>query len=76
MYPYVSSKSSSAFCYIAADDDDSLRLDWASVSLHKYTQTRVMQLSLRQSDCIYRGKLADVYLCHLSDFWENDFCKS
>ena len=23
------------------------------MSLHKYTQTRVMQLSLRQSDCIY-----------------------
>ena len=53
-----------------------VRLDWISVSLHKYTQTRVMQLGLRQSDCrIYRGRLSDLYLCHLSDFRENNFCK-
>ena len=42
---------------------DTVRLDRTSVLLHKYTQTRVMQLSLRQSDCIYRGRLSDVYLC-------------
>ena len=34
-----------------------------------------MQLSLRQSDCIYRGRLSDVYPRRSSDFRENNFPK-
>ena len=34
-----------------------------------------MQLSLRQSDCIYRGRLSDVYPRRSSDFREMIFAK-